>query len=153
MTVDSKDPDVNAEYDVDFRDALVLHATRNQNFEANDVLWYPRDTGWYYVVTTAGRTNFSFPESLPRADGETLTDGSAVLTCRHPSSSSLPTLSAVDWTVPTGLSLVSQRQVGMRAFITLSGGTDGVDYDVLCRMTPTIGNVIEKTITIPVRSQ
>jgi hypothetical protein len=41
----------------------------------------------------------------------------------------------------------------MLTHIVLSGGTDGVDYEVLCRMTPTSGNVKEKTITVKVRAQ
>lgn len=152
-TVDEKDPDVSAEYWVDFHDAIVQEANRRTEFAAAVILYFPRDTGFYYEVTTAGRTGDHYPYNLPRAAAETVSDGSAVLTCRHPSSVTIPEVSSVVWTVPTGLTNVSQRIDGTRAYITLSGGTDGADYDVLCRMTPTAGNIVEQTITIPVRAQ
>lgn len=153
MTLAPKDPDVPAEYGIDFHDELVFVAERRTDFPLTTILYFPRDTGWYYEVTTAGKTGMAYPDQLPRASGETVTDGSCVLTCRHPSSSSLPTLSSVTWTVPTGLTLDSQRTSGRTAYVTLSGGSDGEDYEVLCRATPSAGNVLEKTITVEVRAQ
>lgn len=152
MTLATKDPDVAAEYGIDFHDQMVFEAARRTAFALAAVLYYPIDTGWYYEVTTAGKTASNYPSSVPRSAGETVTDGSCVLTCRHPSSASLPTVSSAAWTVPTGLTLDSQRLSGMVAFITLSGGTDGEDYEILCRMAPSAGNVIEKTITVQVRA-
>lgn len=152
-TVGEKDPDVSAEYFIDFHDALVQEAERRAYFDDGIYLYFPRDTGFYYEVTTAGRLGAHYPHQLPRTAGETVSDGSAVLTCRHPDDVTLAEPSSVTWTVPSGITNASQRISGMRAYITLSGGTDGVDYDILCRMTPTTGNVIEKTITVPVRSQ
>ena len=111
-----------------------------------------RGTGFYYECTTAGRTSAHYP-TWPRAAAETVTDGSVVWTARHPTGSSIPTITSAVWTVPTGLTLDAQSEIGLVAFITVSGGTDGVDYDVLCRMTPSSGNVVEQTITIPVRAQ
>jgi hypothetical protein len=151
--VDEKDPDVSSEYFVDFHDALVQEAERRAEFSTGVYLYFPRDTGFYYEVTTAGRLAQHYPHQIPRAAGETIADGSAVLTCRHPDSVVLAEPSSVAWTVPTGITNASQRISGMRAYITLSGGTDGVDYDILCRMTPTAGNIIEQTITVPVRAQ
>lgn len=151
--VDEKDPDVSAEYFVDFHDAIVQEAERRAYFAAGVFLYFPRDTGFYYEVTTAGKLGAHYPYELPRAAGETVNDGSAVLTCRHPDVATIPEVSSVDWTVPTGITEASSRVDGSRAYITLSGGTDGVDYDVLCRMTPTTGNIVEQTITVPVRAQ
>lgn len=153
MTVDAKDPDISAEYWIDFHDGIVQEATRRTRFEAGVVAYYPLDSGFYYEVTTAGRTGSHYPQALPRAAGETVSDGSAILTCRHPDDVTIPEVSSATWTVPSGITLASQREVGTIAYITLSGGTDGEDYEILCRMTPTAGNVVEQTITIPVRSQ
>lgn len=153
MTLGEKDPDVAAEYFVDFHDEIVQEATRRTTFESGVFLFYPRDTGFYYEVTTAGKTGAHYPHEIPRASGETVSDGSAVLTCRHPDDATIPEVSSVTWTVPDGIVKDSQREVGTIAYITLSGGTDGVDYEILCRMTPTAGDVIEQTITIPVRAQ
>lgn len=153
MTLAEKDPNVPAEYFVDFHDALVQVAARRTDFAAGVVLFFPQDTGFYYAVTTAGRTGTHYPVALPRAAGQTVSDGSSVLTCRHPSAVTIATIASAAWTVPSGLSMDSNRIDGTRAYVTLSGGTDGEDYEVLCRMTPTAGSVIEKTITVPVRAQ
>jgi hypothetical protein len=152
-TLAEKDPDVAAEYFVDFHDEIVQEALRREDFAVGVVLFYPRDTGYYYEVTVAGRTSQHYPIALPRAAGETLQDGSVTLECKIPSDVTIPQVSSVAWTVPAGLVLDSQRISGTKAFATLSGGSDGVDYDVVCAMTPSSGNDIEQTITIPVRAQ
>jgi hypothetical protein len=76
-----------------------------------------------------------------------------VLTCKAPSEVSIASISTAAWTLPSGITNASQRTGGLSAFITLSGGTDGVDYDITCRLTPSVGNPIDKTITIQVRAQ
>ena len=153
MSVAAKDPDVAAQYWIDFHDELVQEASRRTDFASGLILYYPMDTGFYYEVTTAGRTSGHYPSALPREAGQTVADGSAILTCRHPSTVTIAEVSSVVWTVPSGLTKDSQSESGTVAYITVSGGTDGVDYDVLCRMTPTAGSIIEQTITIPVRAQ
>jgi hypothetical protein len=147
-----KDPDNPTEYGIDFHDLMVFVAARRSEFEADAVVYYPIDTGWYYKVTTAGKTAAHYPAALPRAAGETLNDGSAVLECQHPSSADIPAVQSVAWDVPDGLTLLSQRHEGRVAYVTLGDGVDGVDYDVRCRVTPTVGNELDRTITIPVRS-
>ena len=154
MTLDAKDPDVAATYDINWHDDLVIAATRRLDVSLTQFLRYPHiDTGFYYEVTTAGRLGQFYPNRLPRATGQTVTDGSAVLTARHPSASTLTAISSAVWTVPTGITKDSQTESGFRTFITLSDGTDGEDYELTCLMTPNSGNPIEQTIVIPVRSQ
>jgi hypothetical protein len=153
MDLDAKDPDVAATYTIDWHDELVIEAFREYSFAAGVFVQAQRDTGWYYECTTAGRTARNYPQQWPRAAGETVNDGSVVWTARHPSSSTVPLVSSATWTVPAGLTLDSQSESGALTSIVVSGGTDGVDYDVLCRMTPTSGSIAEKTITIPVRAQ
>src|SRR4051812_24670928 len=108
-----KDPDTDIEYGVDFHDQMVVEALRREFFIAGQVLYYRPDTGWYYSVTTGGKTAENFPSALPRESGETFTDGSCLLTCAHPDSSSLPSVSSATWDVPTGITLSSQRTSGM----------------------------------------
>lgn len=153
MSLEPKDPDVPATYGIDFHDQVVLEATRRDSFDVGQVLFYPIDTGWYYRVTVAGKTGRMYPGQLPRAADEELQDGSCSLVCVHPASASLPTISSAAWTVPSGITLSSQSQSGLKALITLDGGTDGEDYEITCRMTPSVGNPIDKTITVQVRSQ
>jgi hypothetical protein len=147
-----KDPNAPATYSIDFHDDVVQEASRDSDFIAAQFVRPQRGTGFYYECTTAGRTSAYYP-TWPREAGETVNDGSAVWTARHPTGSSIPTISSVTWTVPSGITKDSQTEVGLVAFITVSGGTDGVDYEVLCRMTPSTGDVVEQTITIPVRAQ
>jgi len=153
MELDPKDPNVAATYTIDWHDELVLEALREHAFTAGAFVQAQRDTGFYYECTTAGRTATNYPRTWPRAAGETVLDGSVVWTCRHPSTATVALVSSVVWTVPTGITKDSQSESGALANIVLSGGTDGVDYEILCRMTPTIGSVMEKTITVQVRAQ
>lgn len=148
----SKDPDVSAVYEIDWELELVSQAERSRYFSSGEVVRAQIDTGWYYECTTAGRTSRHYPV-WPRSSGETVEDGTVTWTARHPDDASVPSVSSAVWTVPSGLTLDSQQEQGMVTYITLSGGTDGEDYEVLCRMTPTSGNVVEQTITIPVRAQ
>jgi hypothetical protein len=152
MDLDTKDPDVPATYSIDWHDQLIIEAFREYAFAQGAFVQAQRDTGFYYECTTAGRTSRNYPQ-WPRESGETVTDGSLVWTCRHPSSSTVPSVSSVDWTVPAGLTKDSQSESGTLANVVLSGGTDGVDYEVLCRMTPSSGSVIEQTIVVKVRAQ
>lgn len=153
MHLDAKDPDVPATYSIDWHDAMINEAWREYDFPLAAFVQAQRDTGWYYECTTAGRTARNYPNQWPRVAGETVQDGSVVWTARHPSTSTVPAVSSVTWTVPSGLTLDSQSHSGAMSHAVLSGGTDGVDYEVLARMTPTVGSVIEQTITVPVRAQ
>lgn len=153
-TLAAKDPDEAKEYSIDWRNELVQAATRSTDVTLGQFLRYPNiDTGFYYEVTTAGRLAQHFPARLPRAAAQTVADGSAVLTAMHPDDATLLSVSSAVWTVPTGITLDSQVESGFLTNITLSGGTDGVDYELTCRMTPSSGEEIEQTITIPVRAQ
>lgn len=152
-TLAPKDPEAPATYSIDFHNEVIREARRDYDFSAGQVVRPQFGTGFYYECQTAGRTAAHYPNRWPRAEGQTVQDGSVVWVAREPSDSGLPSISDADWTLPDGLTLDSQSQVGLVAFVTVSGGVDGVDYDVLCRMTPSAGNIIEQTITIPVRSQ
>ena len=152
-TVREKDPDVDETYAIDWSQQLIMEALREFDFAEGVTIRAQRDTGWYYECTTAGRSGRHYPSEWPRASGETVQDGSATFTCRHPDDAEIPTVSSVTWTLPDGLTKESQSEQGRLAIITVSDGEDGVDYDVLCRMTPSVGNVMEQTITIPVRAQ
>lgn len=148
-----KDPDVSAEYEFDFLDVLVREADRRDWLEVGELVRYPVDTGYFYLVTSAGRTSSAYPSALPRDVDEELQDGSATLLCKHPSNAGGPTVATAAFTLASGITLSSQRESGTSAFVTLSGGTDGEDYDVLCRMTASNGQVFEQTAVLPVRSQ
>lgn len=154
IRVAPKDPNVPKSYEIDVFFRFISEMHRSREFKVNDLARAPRDTGFYYKCTVAGRTSRSFPRSFPRVDTETLLDGSVTWTTIHPDSATAAVkIQTVDWTVPAGLTLDSQSESGHIAEATFSGGLDGEDYEVTARVTPNNGNAIDITITIPVRQQ
>lgn len=61
------------------------------------------------------------------------------------------TISAVTWTVPAGITKTSQTNSTTVATAWLSGGTAGVDYDVVCHITTAGGRQDDRTLRIQVR--
>ncbi|MGE0460880.1 MAG: hypothetical protein AB7Q16_05885 [Vicinamibacterales bacterium] len=57
------------------------------------------------------------------------------------------------WTVPAGLTLAAESNTTTTATAWLSGGTDGVDYIVECKITTVGGRVDERSIRIAVREK
>lgn len=151
-----KDPDDAVEYGIDFEEHIVAEAVRQCFFPAGVILRYPRDTGFYYEVTKAGKTSSYYPDALPRAEDVEVADGSCVMTCRHPASVNLAVIDGNSWSVVSGgsdLVIASERVDGMRVFATMTGGTDGLDYEILCRIHTSTGLTIDATRTLRVRSQ
>lgn len=150
-TLDDMDPDVGATYSIEWIDELVAEARRDAAVGDGVIVQPQRGTGFLYECTTPGRTSAYYPV-WPRAEGETVSDGSVVWTARHPDDAATALVGSATWTVPAALTLVSQSESGFITSITLTGGEDGVDYELTCRMTPTVGTPIDQTIVIPVRS-
>lgn len=152
--LEQKDPDVAKTYSIDWFKELVTPAPRSTAVALGAIVRTPLvDTGLLYECTVAGRTQERYPWHWPALAGETLRDGSVVWTARHPSDVSASAVSSAVWTVPTGITLDSQAEDGFFTHATLSGGTDGEDYDLVCRMTPSVGDVAERTITVRVRAE
>lgn len=76
------------------------------------------------------------------------------------------TLSAVAWTVPAGLTKVSEGisadamtdsgtvyPAGEVALVRLSGGVANTDYTITCQVTTAAGDVDERSITVAVRDR
>lgn len=148
-----KDPDTPATYEIDIRDEFIVEVRRNYQYPLNDVVRDQRGSGFLFLCTKAGTTGRNYPEAWPRAANEIVRDGSAEWTSQHPLDVTVPTIQSVTWIVPTGLTLDSQSESDHSAKVTLSGGTDGQDYDVTARITPTTGSPRDVTMTIPVRQQ
>lgn len=152
ILVREKDPDTPATYEIDLFQAFVPEALRSREFLVDQLVRAQRDTGFYYRCTQAGRTARNYP-TWPRAASETVLDGSVEWTTVHPDDATPPEVDTVVWEVPAALTLDSQSHDDHVARATFSGGTDGEDYDVTARITPTAGEPRDVTITIPVRSQ
>lgn len=76
------------------------------------------------------------------------------------------TLSSVSWTVPTGLTKVSEGinasalidngvtyPIGQVAVVRLSGGVVDTDYTITCRVTTAAGDIDDRSITVAVRDR
>lgn len=72
------------------------------------------------------------------------------------------TISTVTWTVPTGLTKVTQSQdailihgitypINTVAAVKLSGGSADTDYEIICRITTSDGRTLDRTNTLRVR--
>ena len=148
-TLQESDVDAPAEYYVDIHDELVQAEERRTDLAFGATIFYPQADGWYYEVTVAGRTGTHYPARLPRVSGETFQDGSVTLICRHPSEATLPSIVDVTWTLETGLTLDSQREVGSRGYFTVSAGVDGVTYLVTGRFELSDARIIEQSVYVP----
>lgn len=63
------------------------------------------------------------------------------------------TISASTWTVPTGITKVSDSRSTTMTTIWLSGGTVNTDYSVINHITTSAGRVDDRTILIKVRQR
>jgi hypothetical protein len=57
------------------------------------------------------------------------------------------------WTVPSGLTLVTQANTATIATAWISGGTAGATYLVECKITTTGGRIDERSILVEVKEQ
>lgn len=63
-------------------------------------------------------------------------------------------IAGVQWTVPAGLTLVSQAApAGTITTIIIGGGVEGVTYKVGCRLTTTDGLILEESPQLRIRSR
>lgn len=60
-------------------------------------------------------------------------------------------ISSSAWTVPTGITKVSDSHTDTAATIRLSGGADGVDYRCVNAITMSNGQIANRSITVRVR--
>ena len=63
------------------------------------------------------------------------------------------TLSSATWTVPSGITQVSDLITTDDSVIWLSGGTAGTNYYVACKITTSSSRIDERTMTIIVRNR
>lgn len=156
ILVAAKDPDRAKSYSIDVFEAFVSEAHRQTEFAVGDVVHAPRDTGLLYVCSysksDAGRTAQYYPE-WPRIAGEVVRDGTVEWTATEPADANEATILSVVWAADTGLTVDSQSESAHVATVTVSGGVDGVDYELVATITPSAGNPRDVTLLVPVRSQ
>lgn len=63
------------------------------------------------------------------------------------------TIASATWTVPTGLTKVSETNTTTTATVVLSGGTVDTDYTVTCRITTAAGLIDDRSLLIQVRDR
>lgn len=62
-------------------------------------------------------------------------------------------ITSANWTVPEGLTIKYQWVEGSRAYIVISGGTDGKDYLINCRITTAGGHTIDSSCLLFVKDR
>lgn len=63
------------------------------------------------------------------------------------------TISSAVWTVPTGITLVSQEESGIITKVWLSGGEAGVEYILTCHITASSGRADDRSFKILVKER
>ena len=63
------------------------------------------------------------------------------------------TIATSTWTAETGITVVSDTETATTTTVWLSGGTAGSDYNVVNRVTTTMGRTDDRTLRIRVREQ
>jgi len=148
-TLAAKDPDIAKTYTFDWRERVVGEVARSIDYAADAIALPQRDTGFFLECTVAGRTASYYP-SWPRQKDQMVRDGSVVWTTRHPDDVTIPSVSTAVWTVPAALTVDSQDETGTITEVTISGGVDGVVYEISVRMTPSAGDAVDRTFLLPV---
>ena len=151
MRLQAKDPDVNASYEIDWQNELIATRLPSADYDLTDLVVPRTPTGYIYECTTAGRTSGPEPALWPRIAGLLVNDGSCVWTARAPADVTPPTITVSTWTIPTGLTEASSAIDGVLTRVELAGGVDGVDYVIVCRVTLSTGDQLERAIVVPVR--
>lgn len=63
------------------------------------------------------------------------------------------TISSATWTVPAGLSKVSEVNTAYIATCRISGGTAGVNYTVTCQITTNQGEIDRRSLQLNVQNR
>jgi hypothetical protein len=146
-----KDPETTEEFGVDFTARLTRWWEPRRDTSTSTRVRSRMRAGYEYECTTGGQTGLKEP-LWPTTVGQTVQEGSVTWTCRAISTASLTsTVSGVVWTPDTGITSASPSLAGQVAISNLSGGSDGIDYEVKVAATLADGRVLVKRCILPVR--
>lgn len=147
-----KHPDATEDYGVDFTSYLARYRQPATEYALTTRVRYASKPGHEFECTTAGQTGIREP-ILPTTIGATITDGSAVFTCRALSTDSLKaTIASVDWSADSAdITISSETTDGQIATAFLAGGQDGTDYTITVTATLSNGAKVPKVVILPVR--
>jgi len=105
----------------------------------------PNDKDWYFVVwCSPDGTNDGSEDDVGKLQGATI--------------------SSVTWTIPDGITRLADNKSAVNIHgvlygantvcsIKLTGGTDQMNYDIICSVVMSDGREKDKTIRVPVRQQ
>ena len=151
-----KHPDATLDYAVDFEEECARKWGPLRDFSAGQnirIFTGGKAVGFEFEPTTPGRTGVRVPV-FPSAIGDTVSDGSAIWTCRALSSASLlRTISGTPaWAVDDDAVTISGEAVAsFQGLAKLAGGEDDDDYVVTVTATMSDGLIIPKLVILPVR--
>jgi len=131
-----KSPDDTIPVEVDLYAKCANLWRANEDFTTGEFIYPTTPNGFSYEVTSGGRTGAKEPR-YPTTLANTVTSGSATLTCRAASAGGLNSVTSPSAVSdPTGLT-ISNIAVSESRKITANytGGTLGQDYDVVYTFT------------------
>jgi hypothetical protein len=154
----AKDPLAGLDYAVNFESECARRWSKRTDFtNGTRIRVYAEGSkgaaaGFDMVAQNTGRTGSKEP-TFPSVIGDSVTDGSIVWTCAALSTGSLrATISGTPtWTADTGVTVSSQALDGLKATALISGGTDGVDYQVIVQAVLSNGATPVQVCSLPVR--
>jgi hypothetical protein len=130
----------------DWSALLVSEHTPGKHYSLGALVRPRAPTGFLYECTTKGQTQWR-PPVWPRTEGATVTDGSAVWTCRTLATATLASVSTVVYTItPTGISQsddsILADELSSRVRLDASAAGLGV-YEIAALMTDSGGEEYE----------
>lgn len=63
------------------------------------------------------------------------------------------TIADAEWTAPSGVTVERSENTTTTATVWISGGTAGVTYPMVCKITTAAGRVCERTIKLKVKER
>jgi len=63
------------------------------------------------------------------------------------------TVSSTSWTVPAGLTKVSESNTSYTSTCRISGGVDGTSYTVTCQITTNLGEIDRRSLQLTVQNR
>lgn len=134
-TTYEQDPDETLDYAANFTPHCTRYREPDTDYAVGTRVRPFRPNGFQYSASVAGRTAGREPV-WPTTVGGTVVDGSVTWTCEAVSAASLKrTVSAVTWTVDTGLTKSAEALSGTLAVANLGAGTLGEKYFVRAKAT------------------
>lgn len=163
----SKDPNEIVTYELNWLKFIETIWQANKRYPAASYVRPSERNGYEYECTTAGES-LKYEPNWTTTIGDTVSDGTAVWTCRANTNAALDDIAASYWEgtnllIGDGVETVNIPLVGIvtpaattndvaNTTVTIYGGSLDVDGSITNRIKTVAGKVYDQTLTIPIVS-